>query len=169
MYAKTKVQKTSLHWCWLSLVVILVDQLSKYFAVNHLMLYHAKAVTPFLNLTLMYNPGAAFSFLSRSGSLALWLFSIIALIVSVFILVWLHKMPANKPWLACGLALVLGGALGNLCDRFIYGYVIDFFDFYFHNWHFFAFNVADAAITVGAILLFIDAFFLKKPKKFKKY
>ncbi len=162
MYAKIKVQKSSLRWCWLSLLVIIIDQFTKYLAVNHLMLYHPKAITPFLNFTLMYNPGAAFSFLNRTGSLALWLFSLIALVVSVFIILWLKKIPANKPWLACGLALVLGGALGNLCDRFIYGYVIDFVDFYLHNWHFFVFNIADAAITFGAVLLFVDAFFLKK-------
>jgi signal peptidase II len=155
-------RRSSLRWCWLSLVIILVDQLTKYFAVKFLTLYEPTPVLSFFNLTLLHNTGAAFSFLSNTGSLATWLFSSVALIISVGIIFYLGRLPSRQHWAACALALVLGGALSNLIDRLCYGYVIDFLDFYYSHWHFAAFNVADAAISVGAVMWFIDALCFKK-------
>lgn len=152
-----------LRWCWLAVAVIILDQVVKFLMNSLLQLYQPQPILPFFNFTLMHNSGAAFSFLSQSNS-AIYLFSAVALIAAGVILYWLYKMPATQRMAACGLALILGGALGNLVDRIIYGYVIDFFDFYIGNWHFAAFNVADAAISIGAALLVLDVFFLKKGK-----
>jgi signal peptidase II len=155
-------QKSALKWCWLSVLVIALDQVSKYFVIQYLIPYEPLPVTPFFNLLLVHNPGAAFSFLSTTGNLSLWLFSIIALVVSILLIVWLKRLPATRRWTGCALALILGGALGNLLDRFTYGYVIDFLDFYRDNWHFAAFNLADTSITIGAVMLFVEAFFFRK-------
>jgi len=117
---------------------------------------------PFLNFTLIFNKGAAFSFLSNHGSLASWLFSTIAILVSVIIILLLRKMSVTQRWLACAYALLLGGALGNAIDRFTIGHVVDFIDVHFGSWHFATFNVADAAISIGAVMWVIDTFFLQR-------
>ncbi len=155
-------KKNALKWCWLSVLVIVLDQLSKYLVVKFLIPYQSLSVMPFFNLTLMHNTGAAFSFLSGAGNVSLWIFSIIAIVVSMVLIVWLVRTPVERRWFGCALALVLGGALGNLLDRFVYGYVIDFLDFYYLGWHFAAFNLADSAISIGAVMLFIESFFFKK-------
>ncbi len=147
------LKATNLRWCWLSVLVILLDQMTKYLASAFLMPYQAQPVLPFFNFTLMFNQGAAFSFLSETH-LATWLFGGIAIAVSIWIVVWLAKLPSTQKWTAGALALILGGALGNLFDRLVRGHVIDFLDFYFKNWHFPAFNIADSAISVGAVILF---------------
>jgi signal peptidase II len=157
-------KKNALKWCWLSVLVIVLDQLSKYLVVKYLIPYQPVPVLPLFNLTLMHNTGAAFSFLSGTGNLSTWLFSIVAVVVSIVLIVYLGRTPPTRRWLACALALVLGGALGNLLDRFTSGYVIDFLDFYYQHWHFAAFNLADSAISVGAAMLLIEAFFFKKPE-----
>jgi signal peptidase II len=144
----------NLAWLLLSLAVIALDQLSKYWVMQHLTLHEARPVFPFLNLNLMYNTGAAYSFLGSAGGWQRWLFAGVAVIISVLILIWLIRLPQKNKSTACALALILGGALGNLWDRLILGHVIDFIDFYVKNWHMFgAFNVADAAICVGVALL----------------
>lgn len=150
------MQRSALRWCWLSIIIIGLDQLTKWWMNTHLLLYVPQPITPFFNLTLMHNTGAAFSFLHDSKG-AIYLFSAIALLVSGVILYYLRTIPATQRWKACGLALILGGAVGNVIDRLVYGYVVDFFDFYLRTWHFAAFNVADAAISVGVILLIGDA------------
>jgi signal peptidase II len=157
-------QGRSLLWRWyvLSLVVIGVDQITKYLIINALALYQSLPVLPFFNLTLAYNKGAAFSFLSGSGDAATWLFAGISSVVSLIIIITIYKLPAAKRWLAFALALILGGALSNLIDRLLHGYVIDFLDFYYENWHFAIFNIADAAITVGAVIWFWEVLFLNK-------
>ncbi len=147
-----------LKWLWLSVVVIALDQLTKALASAHLVLQKPVAVIPFLNLTLMHNTGAAFSFLGTEGGWQRWLFVVIALAVSGGLLWWLHRLPKGETWLAVALALVLGGALGNVWDRIALGYVVDFIDVYYGQWHWPAFNVADSAITLGAVLLLLDAF-----------
>lgn len=162
-----QTQKNALIWCWLSLVIILLDQASKYLIVNHLTTYELLPILPFFNLTLMHNTGAAFSFLSQTGNLSTWIFSIVAIAVGAVLIFSLYRLPRKKSWLACALALILGGALGNLLDRFINGYVVDFLDFYYGNWHFAAFNLADSAITVGGAMLLIDMFFFQKETKEK--
>ncbi len=113
--------------------------------------------------TLAYNTGAAFSFLAGQSGWQRWLFALIAIVVSVVLVVWLKRLKPNETWLAIALALVLGGALGNLVDRVLFGHVIDFILVHWQNrWYFPAFNLADSAITVGAIMLVIDMFTSKQ-------
>ncbi|NIR32546.1 MAG: lipoprotein signal peptidase [Gammaproteobacteria bacterium] len=145
-------------WLWLglALVVIALDQGTKVLATSTLSVHDPLAVTPFLNFTLTHNTGAAFSFLSDAGGWQRWFFSALSLAVSAFIVVWLRKLPPDKRWLGCALALVLGGALGNLWDRLARGAVVDFIDVYYRSWHWPAFNVADSAISVGVVILLIS-------------
>jgi signal peptidase II len=147
-----------LGWLPVTLAVILLDQITKYLITQHFQLYDMRPVLPVLDLTLMYNTGAAFSMLAMAGGWQHWLFVTLALVVSAAILVTLVRMrdPVN-PWLACGLTLILGGALGNVIDRFRFGHVIDFIYAHWGPHYFPAFNVADSAITVGAALLLFDA------------
>ena len=118
-------------------------------------------MVPFVNLTLTHNTGAAFSLLHRAGGWQRWLFAALAVVVSIAIVIWLKRLPRNARWTAAGLALVLGGALGNLWDRLAHGYVVDFIDFYYGEWHWPAFNVADSAITLGAVMLVAEVVFAR--------
>lgn len=154
--------RSAIRWVWLSLLVVLLDQFTKYLAVEHLILNAPMPQFPGFNLTLVYNTGAAFSLLRDAGGWQRWVFVVLALAIAVFILAWLWRLPARRSWLGGALALVLGGALGNLWDRVSLGYVIDFIDLYYAHWHWPAFNVADAAITVGAVMLVIDAFWFDR-------
>ena len=147
-----------LKWLWLAVVVLALDQLTKALASAHLALQKPVAVMPCVNLTLMHNTGAAFSFLGTEGGWQRWLFVVIAVAVSAGLLWWLRQLSPRDTWLAAALALVLGGALGNVLDRIVLGYVVDFIDVYYGQWHWPAFNVADSAITIGAVLLLFDAF-----------
>lgn len=151
-------KKTGIYWLWLTLFVIVVDQVSKYFVIHALQLNQVVNVLPFLNFILEHNKGAAFSFLSDAGSLAIWLFIGTAFLISLILGIWLHRLPSSNVWLGASLALILGGAIGNLIDRILYGYVIDFIHFHIHNWSPFIFNLADAAITIGSIMLIVDIF-----------
>lgn len=148
-------------WAWITLLVIVLDQISKLLADN-LLHYHVPVdVIPMFNFTLMYNKGAAFSFLANAGGWQRWFFLILTTAVSIFIYRWLTKLKPHQVMQYSALALILGGAIGNLIDRAIYGHVIDFIDVYFQQHHWPAFNIADSAITIGAILLIIDT--LKNP------
>ena len=150
-------------WLWLSLAVIVLDQLSKLFVSMHLHLYEFIYVLPVFNVALLHNTGAAFSFLAGAAGWVRWLFILLALTISTVIVTWLARMPAaGSRWLAAGLALVAGGALGNAMDRLSHGYVIDFLQFHYQGWFFPAFNVADSCITLGAALLILDGVFLQK-------
>ncbi|MCP5328352.1 MAG: signal peptidase II [Steroidobacteraceae bacterium] len=147
-------------WRWLpvSLAVILLDQLSKGWIERHYALYETTPLLPVLDITRLHNAGAAFSFLAGAGGWQRWAFAVLALAVSIGILVWLRSLAARtQAVLAAGLALVLGGAVGNLLDRIEHGYVVDFIHAHWGAAYFPAFNVADAAITVGAGLLLLDA------------
>lgn len=147
----------SIRWFAIAAVVLLVDQLTKYWIVSGF--YHGQSVTitSFFNLVLVHNEGAAFSFLSEAGGWQRWFFTGISAVVSLVIIVWITRLPKQR-WLeSLALALVLGGALGNLYDRMVLGYVIDFLDFHWSGKHWPAFNVADSAICVGAILLIWDS------------
>jgi len=146
-----------LKWLWLSVVVIALDQITKLLASAQLVMHQPVPVLPSFNLTLMHNSGAAFSFLSQAGGWQRWFFVVIAVVVSVVLTLWLHRLPRHQTWLALALALILGGALGNVWDRIMLGYVVDFVDLYYGDWHWPAFNVADSAITLGAVLLVLDA------------
>lgn len=153
-----------MRWLWLSVVVIILDQVSKFFVSEHLAFQPPMELTSWLNLILAYNYGAAFSFLGTAGGWQRWLFSGLSAVVSVVLIVWISRTPKNSFWLPCCLALILGGAIGNLIDRVRFGYVVDFIDFHIGNWHFATFNVADAAISVGAVMMLIDAFILSDKK-----
>ena len=147
-------------WLSLSGMVILLDQLSKVSISNHFVYGESLTVTRFFNLVLAHNKGAAFSMLNDAGGWQRWMFSIIAVVASVWIIALLRKHPEQK--LFCfAMAMILGGALGNLIDRIAYGYVVDFLDFYWNAQHFPAFNLADSAITCGAAVLLWDNFFNK--------
>jgi len=154
-----------LRWLWLTVLVIALDQATKFWASSALDFQQPLAVMPLFNLTLMHNYGAAFSFLAGAGGWQRWLFAVIALVISIAIIVWLRRLKAHQRWEAAALALVLGGALGNLWDRLTLGYVVDFVDVYYGPHHFPAFNVADSAITLGAALLVIDLLFLQQRGK----
>ncbi|WP_372864528.1 signal peptidase II [Spongiibacter sp.] len=145
-------------WLLLALAVVLIDQLSKYWADASLVYAQPNPILPVLDITLHYNPGAAFSFLSNAGGWQRWLFTGIALAVSSYLLVWLMKLRREQWLLSLALALVLGGALGNLWDRLRLGHVIDFISVHWGSSYFPTFNIADAAITVGAVLLIVDTF-----------
>jgi signal peptidase II len=153
-----------LSWLWLSLLVLVIDQASKFYFEDRLEMFQQIVVIPDLfSWTLAYNTGAAFSFLADSSGWQRWLFALIAIAVSVVLVVWLKRLGRNETWLAVALALVLGGALGNLYDRIALGHVIDFILVHWQNrWQFPAFNVADSAITVGAVMLALDMFKSKK-------
>ena len=137
-------------------LVVALDQLSKLIAAAYL-IRGTIELTPFLNLTLVYNTGAAFGFLNDAAGWQNLFFVGVAALASVVILVMLWRLPPGANLLGSGLALIGGGALGNLIDRLFHGHVIDFIDFYYRSWHWPAFNVADSAITVGAALLVADA------------
>lgn len=153
-----------LSWLWLSLLVLVIDQASKFYFEGKLEMFQQIVIIPDLfSWTLAYNTGAAFSFLADSSGWQRWLFALIAIVVSCVLVVWLKRLGRNDTWLAIALALVLGGALGNLYDRIALGHVVDFILVHWQNrWYFPAFNFADSAITVGAIMLALDMF---KPKK----
>ena len=145
-------------WLWLSALVIVADQLTKTMVTQSLQYHEPIAILSGFNLTLVHNTGAAFSFLRDAGGWQRWFFIALSISISIFILIWLYRLPARRKWLACSLDLILGGAIGNLWDRIELGYVIDFIDIYYQTWHWPAFNIADSAITVGAGILIIDAF-----------
>ncbi|OGI52854.1 MAG: signal peptidase II [Candidatus Muproteobacteria bacterium RIFCSPHIGHO2_12_FULL_60_33] len=144
-------------YLWIAVLVLVFDQLTKFAATNFLTQHGEVNLAPFLNLVLVHNTGAAFGFLSSAGGWQNIFFIVVAVSVCVFILWMIWRMDSQDRLLAVGLMLVLGGALGNLTDRLIHGYVIDFIDVYYRTWHWPAFNVADSAITMGAVLLVVDA------------
>ncbi|BAW80189.1 lipoprotein signal peptidase [Candidatus Nitrosoglobus terrae] len=152
-----------LRWLWLSVFVVFLDQGTKYLAESQVQLYHPVPVLPFFSFTLAHNTGAAFSFLADAGGWQRWFFLSIALIISFGLILWLHRLQADDFWEAFALALILGGALGNMIDRIFYGYVIDFIDIYYQSWHWPAFNIADSAITIGATLLILLSVFGQPP------
>jgi signal peptidase II len=147
-------------WLWLSALVIVLDQITKVAIEKHFAFGESLPITSFFNLVLAYNKGAAFSFLAEAGGWQKWFFIFISVAASVLITYLLRKH-ANEKWFCLALALILGGALGNLIDRVLYGHVIDFVQVHGAGYYFPAFNVADSAITLGAILLILHSF--KKP------
>lgn len=151
----------NLRWLLLSLLVIIIDLWTKAWIKTKLLVGMSYAVLPVLNVTLQYNRGAAFSFLSEEGGWQQWLFSLIAIIVSAGLVAWLYRMKGKNNLQAASAALIIGGAIGNVISRFYYGYVVDFIDFHIASWHWPAFNVADTAICVGVFLLIVDMFVKK--------
>lgn len=135
------------------MLVIAADQLTKWFANTQLEYHQAVAVMPYFEWFLSYNQGAAFSFLSEAGGWQRWFFTVLALVISVVLVLWIKKLTINDRLTAISLSLILGGAIGNVIDRMLYGYVIDFIQVWLGSYPWPAFNVADSAISVGAVLL----------------
>jgi signal peptidase II len=148
-------------WLWLSALVVVLDQLSKAWIVNHFAFGESFTVLSVFNLVLAHNTGAAFSFLNDAGGMQRWLFSIIAVAASAWI-IWLLRRHKAQVLFALALSMILGGALGNLIDRLAYGYVVDFLSFHWDEHYFPAFNLADSAITCGAFLLILESFMKDK-------
>lgn len=153
-----------LKWLWLSVLALALDQGTKLLVDNTMQLYQSIPVMPYFSLTYVHNTGAAFSFLSEAGGWQRWFFAGLALVISVVITVWIARLKSHETLLAVALALVLGGAVGNLIDRLAYGYVIDFLDVYVDTWHWPAFNIADSAITLGVVLMLLESFGLTHTK-----
>ena len=147
-------------WMVVALIIAVVDQLTKLAIIEWIPLYDRVPLNSFINLTHQKNSGAAFSFLADAGGWQRWFFVVLATLVSVVIAIWIWRIrKTGQAILSAGLALVLGGAVGNLIDRILLGHVTDFFQVWFGSWAFPSFNVADAGISVGAALLIIDALF----------
>jgi signal peptidase II len=145
-------------WLWLSVLVVMLDQATKSLAESLLEPYQPVPLVPALNLTLMYNEGAAFSFLAGAGGWQRWFFSGFALVITVVLVIWLLRLKPHERFMAVPISLVAGGAVGNLIDRVLTGRVVDFIDVYVGDWHWPAFNVADSAITIAVALLLLASF-----------
>jgi len=164
-----------LRWLWISIAVIALDLVTKQWALASLAHYQSVPLFPYFDLTLMFNPGAAFSFLSDQGGWQRWFFIVVASAVTIGLVVWLFKLKIDERLVAVALSLIIGGAVGNLIDRAYYGYVIDFIDLYYvaddcllffggrvkegiNQCHWPAFNIADSAISIGVVLMLFDVF-----------
>ena len=150
------MKRTTMHWLMLAAVVVVLDQLTKFGASAMLNYAEPVAIFPGLNFTLAHNTGAAFSLLSEASGWQRWFFAAIALVVSVVITAWLRQIGDGELWLPLALSLILGGAIGNFIDRLNFGYVIDFIQVYYKTWYWPAFNIADSAICVGAVVLVLS-------------
>ena len=156
--AKTSLKKSSagmLPWLGLALILLIADQFTKVLILGYYRLGDATYVTSFFNVVRAHNTGAAFSFLASAAGWQRWFFTAIGVAAAVFI-IWMLKSHAGQKLFSFAMACILGGAVGNVIDRTLHGYVVDFLDFHYGNWHFWAFNIADSAITVGAICLVLD-------------
>ena len=168
---ETTITKTrsGLPWLWLTVVVFIIDQFTKYLTVQKLDLYESYEILSFFNFTYARNYGAAFSFLGDAGGWQKYFFTGIALVVSAYLLYSMKKTDATQRWMNSAYALILSGAIGNVVDRLLFGYVIDFLDFDlgFYRWP--TFNIADSAIFIGAMMIIIDAlFWAEKREKIKE-
>lgn len=151
------IANSGLRFFWVSIAVIFLDRVTKYLIQKTLVLYASIPVTSFFHITLVYNKGAAFSFLNSASGWQTWIFGGISAVVSLIIIIVLHFLSRHQRWMSIALALILGGALGNLWDRISYGHVIDFLDFFISTWHWPVFNIADSAICIGTVMLILDA------------
>ena len=145
-------------WLAVSILILFADQLTKQMIVQNMDLYERIEILPFFNLFYIHNLGAAFGFLNDQPGWQRWFFSIVTTVVSLGILYWLTKLKPSQKLLIIALVFVLGGALGNLFDRVMFGYVIDFIDWHAFGYHWPSFNIADMAISMGAFLLILDSF-----------
>ena len=158
MTLSVKIKQSGLRWLWLSLLALVLDQVTKLIVIAEMRLYESIPVMPYFSFTRVHNHGAAFSFLADAGGWQRWFFTIFATAISALIVWWLTKTRRDQILLSMAYCLILGGAIGNLVDRIAYGYVVDFLDLYYQNYPWPAFNIADSAIFLGAVLLLIDAF-----------
>jgi signal peptidase II len=156
--AKTTFTKSSsgmLPWLGLALLILIADQFTKVLILGYYKLGDATLVTSFFNVVRVHNAGAAFSFLASAGGWQRWFFTGIGIAAAIFI-IWMLKSHPGQKLFSFALACILGGAIGNVIDRTLYGYVVDFLDFHYAGWHFPAFNIADSAISIGAVCLILD-------------
>ena len=166
MSGKRKLSVRHAAWLCLSVGVVLLDQVTKWLVIDALTLYQRITILPVFDLVRLHNTGAAFSFLADASGWQNELFTGVAAVVSLGIAWWLVTLPAEgRRVLGLGLALVLGGAIGNIIDRVLYGYVIDFLLFHYKDWSYPAFNIADSAITCGVVLILYDGLILEKRRK----
>lgn len=149
----------------LSALVLALDQLTKAYAEHMLDLYESINILPFFSFTLVYNHGAAFGFLADQGGWQKWFLLILTILITGFLIRWIKRLEPHEKFTAIALCLILGGALGNIIDRAIYGYVIDFVDIYIGSRHWPAFNIADSAISIGAGFLIFDTFLNKSANR----
>mgnify|MGYP000229245364 FL=1 len=157
-----------LRWLWLALVVIVLDLATKYAASHWLNYAQPIEVLPFFNLTLLHNTGAAFSFLAGHPGWQRWFFAAVAVGASIALTVWLSRLKADEKLLAIALPLIIGGALGNLYDRLVHGYVVDFLSFHVAGWYYPAFNIADIGITLGAAGMIWESLFADRRRNQRK-
>jgi signal peptidase II len=141
-----------LRYLAIAMIILLLDQLSKWSALSNLQMGVPEYVLPFMNWLLLFNPGAAFSFLAQGSGWQRWFFTILGLVACIYI-IWLLRKSQNDKLLCVALSLILGGAFGNVLDRIMFGAVVDFIDLHYANWHWPAFNIADSAICIGAALI----------------
>lgn len=146
-----------LKWLWISLSVVILDQATKQIAEAQLIPHQPVNLFPYFDWYLTYNTGAAFSFLANAGGWQRWLFTVIAIVISVVIVQWIRRLPREETLTAVSLSLILGGAIGNLIDRVYLGHVIDYIQVWLGSYPWPAFNIADAAISVGAIMLILSS------------
>ena len=149
---------------WLSALVVLLDQASKFAVLLNFREYEVLTIWPVFNLTLVFNTGAAFSFLSDAGGWQRWFFVLVAVVISLVMVVWLRRLQPGERLTGYGLAFIIGGAVGNLIDRLWLGKVVDFLQWHWHEWYWPAFNLADSAITLGVALLLIEGLFTAHPR-----
>ncbi|CAL7960688.1 Lipoprotein signal peptidase [Gammaproteobacteria bacterium] len=145
------------YWVFIAISIFVLDRITKMLVLQYLPFRLPVNVLPMFNLFFTFNTGSAFGFLNSASGWQGWLFSGVAIAVSAFLVVWQFKISVRHAWLKIALALILGGTLGNLYDRIIYNHVVDFLDFYFGQWHYATFNLADSAICIGAIMLLISS------------
>ncbi len=160
-----KLSASPLRWLWISLLVIVLDQLSKQIAEHMLPLRDPVTVFSWFDWYLTYNTGAAFSFLAGAGGWQRWFFTIVAIIISGVILQWLRKLPNEDRITAISLCLILGGAIGNVIDRLLFGHVIDFIQVWLGSYPYPAFNIADSSIFCGAVILVASSFITGNSEK----
>jgi len=150
---------------WVSLLVVVLDQVTKLWVMATFDEYEVLTVWPVFNLTLVYNTGAAFSFLSDAGGWQRWFFIVVAILITAVMVVWLRQLAPRERATAYGLVLIIGGAVGNLIDRVRLGKVVDFLQWHWQDWYWPSFNLADSAITLGVVLLLIDGLFLAQRRQ----
>jgi len=151
-------KETGWRWWWLVLLVLVADQLSKVWVIQNFSLGESVSLLPVFNFTYARNYGAAFSFLGDAGGWQRWFFTMIAVVVSIVLAIWLSRLAKTQLKLSLALSLIISGAIGNLIDRSLYGYVVDFLHVFYQSWHYPIFNIADCAISIGAVLLIWDSF-----------
>ena len=151
----TKSSAGLMPWLGLALLILIADQFTKVLILGYYKLGDATYVTSFFNVVRVHNSGAAFSFLANAGGWQRWFFTGIGISAAIFI-IWMLKSHPGQKLFSFALACILGGAIGNVIDRSLYGYVVDFLDFHYAGWHFPAFNIADSAISIGAVCLILD-------------